>query len=158
MPRMKLKNKSRAGRTKVCFIPEVTKIISFRLKLRYWEIIDELMYYYQHYMKETISRTKLLELIIKNEYQKTLKNNFNILGLEMMICERCKQNGVKSTIDVFNTKNLCEFKQFYDENGQFHLHDPHVFEADYRCSKGHQWSSKEKKYICWCGWGKEDVN
>jgi hypothetical protein len=154
---MNSKNKSRYGRPKKCFIAEPTKHLTFRLKIRYCDIIEELQHYYQHYLKEPISRAALLELILKNEYQQTLKNNFNILGLDFMICKQCKLNGVKSTIDVIPLNKDHEFNPFYDENGQYHIHDSNLFEAIYRCSKGHQWSSESKKYVCWCGWGKEDV-
>ncbi len=45
-------------------------------------------------------------------------------------------------------------KRFLDEQGGgWHVHEEHVFEQRYMCSKGHKWKIG-KKVPCWCGWPK----
>ena len=149
-----IRRKERFGRPRLGQIAEATQCISLRLKASYIIFIEELLKCYSHYMREEISRTELIELLIKNEYQKTLFNKFNILGLEQMICKACELNGVKSTIEVTSKQDLC-VRPYYDEEGQYHIHDPYLLGEAYKCSKGHEWKSEGTKYVCWCGWGKD---
>jgi hypothetical protein len=152
-----IKKKHRCGHPPRGHIAEATRIISIRFKESYCEILDELLHYYAHFMREKISRSEFFEIILNNEYQKTLHNNFNILGLELMICKRCEQNGKKSKIMVITDKITSPTAvTYYDENGQFHIHDSNIFDGTYRCSNGHEWTSENKKYKCWCGWEEKD--
>lgn len=149
-----IRKKGRIGRPRIVDWVQPSYLISLRLKSSYMEYIEELLKCYMHYMREEISRTELIELLIKNEYQKCIHNKFNILGIDHMFCKRCNQNGVKSTIEVVSMHDS-KIRPFYDESGQYHIHDSSLLGESYRCSKGHEWSSEGKKYVCWCGWGKD---
>jgi len=57
-----------------------------------------------------------------------------------MICEKCKEQGLKSTVRILpGTSTLMYSAPFYDENGVYHDHDPNHHSGGYRCSNGHQW-------------------
>jgi hypothetical protein len=61
-----------------------------------------------------------------------------------MICETCKSLGLNSTISVgpiFTT--LMASYSFYDENGEYHHHDPNKIITSLRCSNGHSFETSK---------------
>ena len=69
-----------------------------------------------------------------------------------MICPECKKQGLKSRVyDRGCTVTLMGWSPYYDEEGNYHSHDPNRRTQGYECSNGHFWA--EQKYnTCQCGW------
>ena len=55
-----------------------------------------------------------------------------------MICDRCKEQGLKSTITERGMAHYAMFwEPYYDEEGNYHSHDINNNGSLYHCSKGH---------------------
>lgn len=60
-----------------------------------------------------------------------------------MICQICKENNQKSTINVLCTSVTCmNGISYYDENGKYHHYDPNITTSYLRCSNGHEFQNK----------------
>lgn len=71
-----------------------------------------------------------------------------------MICETCKEQGLKSTISVGGSFVTCMgSSHYFDEQGAEHRHDPNETSTSYTCSNGHSWTGKEYRKCAACGWG-----
>lgn len=67
-----------------------------------------------------------------------------------MKCPECVKAGQTSRVTVgMSTSTLMSGSSFYDENGDYHSHDPNTTETDYACSNGHQWQESTRSK-CWC--------
>jgi hypothetical protein len=67
-----------------------------------------------------------------------------------MKCPECVQNNQKSRVAVGgSTRTLLGFTPFYDEDGNYHNHDPNTTSTQYSCSNGHTWVEKTQ-HKCWC--------
>ena len=72
-----------------------------------------------------------------------------------MICPKCKEQELKSGVfPGISTRTLVYCAPFYDESGNYHIHDSNITTTGYRCTNGHEWSDKSMGR-CWCGWGVE---
>ena len=73
-----------------------------------------------------------------------------------MFCPGCKEQGLKSKIYVgASTTTLLGFTPFYDEEGNYHCHDPNTITTSYSCSNGHRWQEYSWGE-CWCGWSNKE--
>ena len=67
-----------------------------------------------------------------------------------MKCPECVQNNQKSRVKVgYSTCTLLKFTSFYDEDGNYHNHDPNTTTTHYSCSNGHTWVGRVQNK-CWC--------
>lgn len=72
-----------------------------------------------------------------------------------MICKECQTQGLKSLVYINpGATTLSCPRSYYDEDGNYHLHDPNSTIYYLRCSKGHEWKMKDYNK-CWCGWTNE---
>lgn len=71
-----------------------------------------------------------------------------------MICPKCKELGLKSTLypgSGFTTAMYCQ--PYYDEDGKYHHHDGNNSCYSYSCSNGHSMSVTAAKSCPSCDWG-----
>lgn len=65
-----------------------------------------------------------------------------------MKCLKCIEEGLKSKIYVgASTTTAMADQQYFDENGDYHKHDPNVTKTGYQCSNGHKWI-EERRHVC----------
>jgi hypothetical protein len=68
-----------------------------------------------------------------------------------MFCKECKAENKKSKVYVGSqTTTLLGWFPYYDEDGEFHNHDPNTITTNYSCSNGHIWSEKTKSKCMTC--------
>lgn len=70
-----------------------------------------------------------------------------------MKCPKCEERGVTSKVDMdeCGAVTLMAHRTFYDEDANFHCHDPNRINTYGECSEGH--SLCHTSYTaCWCGW------
>lgn len=70
-----------------------------------------------------------------------------------MICERCKEQGLKSRIYGgvgYTTAMYCQ--PYYDEDGKYHHHDMNSSSSHYNCSNGHSFTVSHEKSCSNCDW------
>lgn len=73
-----------------------------------------------------------------------------------MYCLECKKLGLKSVVyEGCCRRTLMAPIVFYDEDGEYHRHDPNITTTSYQCSKGHVWQEDFKST---CGCGELDLN
>lgn len=73
-----------------------------------------------------------------------------------MICPKCKEEGRTSSIYVGNsTTTLMGNTPFYDEQGQYHSHDPNNVNTSYHCSNGHRFMTSGRNTCPNCSYGNE---
>lgn len=63
---------SRIGRPRKNTIAEPTKVISFRIKNSILKTLDDLAEIYGQYVKSSVSRCQMLEILINGEYRNTM--------------------------------------------------------------------------------------
>ena len=69
-----------------------------------------------------------------------------------MICEECREAGLRSIVRVDSSKQSKMASQhFFDEQGQEHSHNPNVAHTFFRCSNGHRFE-ETSSWECFCGW------
>ena len=69
-----------------------------------------------------------------------------------MKCPECVEEGKKSTIHCLGgSRTLMGWTQYYDEDGNYHNHDPNHPSMGYRCSNGHTWHVTRKNSCPTCG-------
>jgi hypothetical protein len=57
-----------------------------------------------------------------------------------MKCQQCVSEGKKSKVFIDGTfATAMSFNKYYDEDGEFHSHDPNRYTTSYHCSNGHHW-------------------
>jgi len=69
-------------------------------------------------------------------------------------CAICEKEGTFSTLhpSSFYRTTLTGTKEYYDEQGKYHVHSNNTRTQDFTCSKGHRYEVSSKQE-CWCGWG-----
>lgn len=73
-----------------------------------------------------------------------------------MICEQCKAEGKKSTVHAPGggiSTLMCE-DRYYDEDGNYHYHDPNGLHVRWRCSNGHEWGKTSYRECPSCEYNK----
>lgn len=67
-----------------------------------------------------------------------------------MICEECKNQGLKSRVhEEYTSKSLMFNQVYYDEEGKHHHHDMNTLTTYYACSNGHNFVKKQKPvWLC----------
>jgi hypothetical protein len=70
-----------------------------------------------------------------------------------MKCPECIRLGLKSTIRMGGTTTTSMgFSDHYDEDGQFHSHDPNSRCTTFQCSHGHQGVILDSRKCPTCGY------
>ncbi len=73
-----------------------------------------------------------------------------------MKCPFCEQEGKKSKVTIGpGGSTLMGYSVFYDEDGQFHNHDPNTHSVQYACSNGHRFVDKEIRGCPSCNYGRK---
>ena len=61
---------------------------------------------------------------------------------DKVICQQCRNLGQRSKVYMpgcsFTT--LMADEHYYDEDGNYHHHDPNASTLQYRCNRGHSWT------------------
>ena len=71
---------------------------------------------------------------------------------DKIICAECEKLGQKSRVMSNGvTTTLIGWSTYYDEEGNWHSHDPNRQEESFFCSAGHRFS-KQLIHHCPCGW------
>ncbi len=74
-----------------------------------------------------------------------------------MKCPFCVELKHKSRVyPGMGATTLMGWSSYYDEDGQFHSHDPNVTTTGYRCSEGHTWQRESLSPCPSCLYGRED--
>ena len=69
-----------------------------------------------------------------------------------MKCPECAKAEQRSTVRLQSLPvTLMCADSYYDEEGQYHHHDPNIHAWTATCSKGHLWQHEDNNH-CWCGW------
>ena len=71
-------------------------------------------------------------------------------------CPECIKEGKTSKFYPSQgcLSTLMGYQSYYDEQGEYHKHDPNTKSTSWRCSNGHS-GVTNKRDSCWCGWGKD---
>lgn len=58
-----------------------------------------------------------------------------------MFCPVCQEQGLKSKVFASGggRTTLMGFTPYYDEEGNYHSHNPNTTTRSYKCSEGHVW-------------------
>lgn len=76
-----------------------------------------------------------------------------------MRCPECVEQGLRSRVYGGNDGvTLLGFNPYYDEDGNYHSHDPNKYSTSYHCSNGHRWQVSRVS-LCPavdCDYGKEE--
>jgi len=60
-----------------------------------------------------------------------------------MICKKCESENRKSTISIRNCPVTdLVIDQYYDQDGEYHIHDPNRIISALICSNGHVWDEE----------------
>lgn len=71
-----------------------------------------------------------------------------------MKCPVCQEKGLKSNVYPGGGQStLMGFTPYYDEEGNYHIHDPNTITFSYSCSLGHKWKEVSKKECPSCEYG-----
>ena len=74
------------------------------------------------------------------------------MSLSVITCPQCLSEGQRSDIrgtGVFVAERYD--KGFYDDLGNWHLHNTHNAQVELECSRGHRFVHVVVNR-CWCGW------
>lgn len=67
-----------------------------------------------------------------------------------MQCPQCEES--TEIICLGDSSTLLAWSPSYDEEGEYHQHDPNVTTSSWQCNGcDHVWEQK-KQTGCWCGW------
>jgi hypothetical protein len=74
-----------------------------------------------------------------------------------MICEKCKEEGKRSTVsrDFGTISTDMAFYPDWDEEGVYHYHDGNISTSSFRCSNEHRFTVRQHGSICGapgCDW------
>lgn len=74
-----------------------------------------------------------------------------------MKCQQCVEMGQKSQVYLgISSSTLMGWTPYFDEDGQYHSHDPNWTTTGYRCSEGHNWQKSSQKPCLNCLYGREE--
>ena len=69
-----------------------------------------------------------------------------------VICTKCRDAGLRSTVRVLGTKQTDMPRDVYfDEDGTEHSHNPNLVTTQFRCSNGHRFQ-EVSSWQCHCGY------
>lgn len=70
-----------------------------------------------------------------------------------MKCPQCVSEGLRSQVTMGSPFKTEKGKpvQFWDEDGNYHYHDPAKYSTDYRCSNGHEFNLASTHGCPTCG-------
>jgi len=62
-------------------------------------------------------------------------------------CPECQKENKKSSVSIGGsiTTEMCVHR-YFDENGNYHYHDPNEIKTTYSCSNGHLWVVEHYNY------------
>ncbi len=73
-----------------------------------------------------------------------------------MKCPECQKEGLKSSVYEGAGMTTCMgWVPYYDEDGNYHSHNPNKHMMDFSCSKGHEWSTAYQSTCSSCDYGRE---
>lgn len=68
-----------------------------------------------------------------------------------MKCKTCVELGLTSTLEIVSVFRTAMFEhQYYDRDGDYHLHDPNTTSTLYRCSNGHSTGETSRRHCPTC--------
>lgn len=71
-----------------------------------------------------------------------------------MKCPKCVEDGERSTLTGgVGTTTLMYAAPFYDEDGNYHDHNPNATTTSYQCSRGHRITVTTHRRCGSCDWG-----
>lgn len=71
-------------------------------------------------------------------------------------CPVCEKEGLRSYVyPGAMMSTLMGFTPYYDEAGNYHVHNPNRTTKTYTCSNDHKWSETEKGQCPSCDYGKD---
>lgn len=66
-----------------------------------------------------------------------------------LICQECKSEGFSSKVfEGYATSTTVFCRPFYDEGGDYHMHDSNMYRMEYSCSRGHNWVEVKPRKEC----------
>lgn len=69
-----------------------------------------------------------------------------------MKCPECVSEDKRSTIQIGTSVSTAMHRTpYFDEDGEYHNHDPNYTTTEYSCSNGHKWKASAGVKACWCG-------
>jgi len=75
-----------------------------------------------------------------------------------MKCPFCVEEGKKSIVHNKSLETTClGFSSYYDEEGNYHSHNPNKHNDTYYCSNGHKWVESYKSTCPNCDYGKDTL-
>lgn len=73
-----------------------------------------------------------------------------------MKCPVCQEKKLTSYVyPGAMVSTLLGFTPFYDEKGDYHIHNPNRTTVTYTCSNGHKWKVQQKSECPSCSYGDE---
>lgn len=73
-----------------------------------------------------------------------------------MKCPVCEKEQLKSYVyPGTGSTTLLGHRPYYDEDGNYHYHDPNTTTVRYNCSNGHAWREQSKRRCPSCDYGGE---
>lgn len=73
-----------------------------------------------------------------------------------MKCPACEREDLRSCVyPGMSTSTLMYFAPYYDEDGNYHMHDSNTHTTHYSCSNGHNWSESSTGRCPSCDLGKD---
>lgn len=62
-----------------------------------------------------------------------------------MKCPQCAAEGERSKVYPGMTTTTCmAVSSWYDEDGNYHRHNPNTTTTHYSCSRGHEWTETQR--------------
>ena len=66
-----------------------------------------------------------------------------------MKCEECQKEGKKSFVNAGMGMSTCSGSaHYYDEEGEYHVHDMNTTSYLMTCSNGHSWQEHSEPHSC----------
>lgn len=76
-----------------------------------------------------------------------------------MRCPTCIEQDKRSQVYPGMTAVTCMgWTPYYDEDGQYHSHNPNWHTTGFRCSEGHTWQTSSQKPCPSCLYGREKTD
>jgi len=70
-----------------------------------------------------------------------------------MKCPDCVKEGTRSRLTILgSTATLMGHSPYYDEDGNYHSHDPNRIRTEYNCSRGHSGVMESELSCTYCDW------
>lgn len=71
---------------------------------------------------------------------------------DLIVCPACTLDDDVCSIVRLVESSCTELPvdEFWDEDGDYHIHDLALKHYTFGCSRGHVWEESEPRPICWC--------